>query len=187
MVKREFQHPYTTETKAAVIDEANELVRVSFLLIEHSAPSLAPTGTIGFEVEEEARVCIVRIRGDPTLVRRSAAIFSSIDGWTEQRRRVTMRATTNIRTIPSGIGVVARNHPGPLAAPRTTVRASVPRLSAVAHRLGRPVAEVKPALQQYNAYYKDLQMRGFMPRNARVLADNAFRHELGGVFVPPRK
>lgn len=194
-VKREFRHPYTASTKARIIDEAQELVRTTFLLIDHSFRPNAEPGTISFEIEEGARDCIVRVRGIPRLVQHAVTVFGSVAGWTGERRRVTVLATTGISHRSNAAATAAAapaaaamgNRPGRFKKTRVTHRAPVkPRLTKIAEELEKPVHEVKPILQRYNAYYASLQDRGFMPRDARVLADHAFRSELRGVFVPPK-
>lgn len=102
VVKREFRHPYTAATKAAVLEEAQELIRTVFLLIDISVrPSnLHEPGSISFEIEEAPGEYIVRVRGIPRLVTHAITVFRGIDGWTEERRRVAMLLSTEIRTIP---------------------------------------------------------------------------------------
>jgi len=102
VVKREFRHSYTAATKAAVLEEAQELIRTVCLLIDISVrPSnLREPGSISFEIEEAPGEYIVRVRGVPRLVVHAITVFGRVDGWTEERRRVAMVLATEIRTIP---------------------------------------------------------------------------------------
>lgn len=102
VVKREFRHPYTAATKAAVLEEAQELIRTVFLRIDISVrPSnLHEPGSISFEIEEAPGEYIVRVRGVPRLVTHATTVFGGIDGWTEERRRVAMLLATSERPIP---------------------------------------------------------------------------------------
>jgi hypothetical protein len=102
VVKREFRHPYTGDTKAKVLEEAQELIRTVFLLIDTSVrPSnLREPGSISFEIEETPGEYIVRVRGVPRLVAHAITVFGRVAGWTEERRRVTMVLATEVRPIP---------------------------------------------------------------------------------------
>jgi hypothetical protein len=102
VVKREYRHPYTAATKDAILEEARELIRMIFLLIDISVrPSnLHEPGSISFEIEETVGEYIVRVRGVPRLVAHATAIFGGVAGWTGERKRVTMVLATAERPIP---------------------------------------------------------------------------------------
>jgi len=103
VVKREFRHPYTAATKAAVLEEAQELIRTCFLLIDMSVlpRNLREPGSISFEIEEMPAEYIVRVRGVPRLVEYAGQVFDIIEGWAETEKRVTLKVATTERPIAS--------------------------------------------------------------------------------------
>lgn len=216
-IKREFRHLYTPEkTPAEVVEEAQGLVRTALLLIQHlSRPSnFAEPGTISFEIEEGATVCIVRIRGAPALVDHATTIFNRVEGWVLMRRQVTVRATTNIRTIPgltNAVTIAERAWGnGPVVAAAAAAAGGGGAGSFVGARKNRsgtlkanlaPVAAVKPRLTvvaerlglpvetlrpvlRNYTAYYRSLQPRYPPREARVLADEKFWHILRGTFIP---
>jgi hypothetical protein len=203
VVKREFRHPYTAATKAAVFGEAQELIRTVFLLIDISVrPSnLREPGSISFEIEETPGEYIVRVRGVPRIVTHAITVFGGVDGWTEERRRVTMVLATEVRPIPrrasasfaaertsaaaASEGPVAAdaaaavrfvgsagNRPGvPLKNARATVRASRSRLEIFAEERRLSIPVAREALRLLNNYYIELKSQGHLPRDAMALAN----------------
>lgn len=203
VVKREFRHPYTAATKATVLEEARELIRNVFMRIDIAVrPSnLHEPGSISFEIEEAPGEYIVRVRGIPRLVAYATTVFGGIDGWTEERKRVTMVLATEVRPIPhrasasfaaerrsaaaasegpvaadagSAVRFVgsAGNRPGvPLKNARTTVRARRSRLEIFAEERRVSIPVAREALRLLNNYYIELKAQGHLPRYAAALAN----------------
>ena len=189
--------------KAAVLEEAQELIRTVFLLIDISVrPSnLREPGSISFEIEEAPGEYIVRVRGIPRLLVHAITVFRGIDGWTEERKRVTMVLATEVRPIPhrasatfaaerasaaaAAEGPVAvdaaaavrfvgpeGNRPGhKLKKARKTVRAQRSRLEIFAEERRLSIPVAREALRLLNNYYIELKSQGHMPRDAMALAN----------------
>ena len=203
--KSEFRRTYIPETKAAVQEEAQELIRVSILQIQ--THPMKGSGSISFETEDDGTHVFARATGTPELVRYFSAIFRAIPDW-RQKKEVKVLSAVAVRPIarrsnaayaaearaaanssrhpitavaPTAVGA-AGNAPaahGEKAFAATPRAAEKARLTEISESRGLPLLVVNSALRLSRSQYKELVRRGVSAaeadRQATALFEAALR------------
>jgi len=184
--KSEFRRSYTAETKAAVQEEAQELIRVSILQIQ--THPMKGSGSISFETEDDGTHVFARATGTPELVRYFSAIFRAVPDW-RQKKEVKVLSAVAVRPIarrsnaayavearaaanssrypvtavaPTAVGAAgnvsaAHGEKAFVVTPRVVEKA---RLTEISESRGIPLSEVNRALRLSRSQYKELVRRG---------------------------
>jgi len=202
--KSEFRRSYTATTKAAVQEEAQELIRVSILQIQ--THPMKGSGSISFETEDDGTHVFARATGSPELVRYFSAIFRAVPDW-RQKKEVKVLSAVAVRPIarrsnaayavearaaanssrypvtavaPTAVGA-AGNAPAAHSAaafvvtPRVAEKA---RLTEISETRGIPLGEVNRALRLSRSQYKELVRRGVSAAEADRQATALFEAAL---------
>ena len=202
--KSEFRRTYIPETKAAVQEEAQELIRVSIL--QTQTHPMKGSGSISFETEDDGTHVFARATGTPELVRYFSAIFRAIPDW-RQKKEVKVLSAVAVRPIArrsnAAYAAEARaaanssRHPITAVAPTAVGAAGnapaahgekafvIPkaaekaRLTEISESRGLPLLVVNSALRLSRSQYKELMRRGVSAaeadRQATALFEAALR------------